>query len=909
MQALLKNKLYLTLAISTIVLTVYLLISGSEDRVDYSLQVKPIFNKRCIACHGGVRKKGGFSLLFREDALDTLESGKLAIVPGHPDKSEMIRRITLKDPEERMPYKHEPLPKDEIDLLTIWIKQGAQWGEHWAYVSLKETPAPIIKNEWIKNDIDRFIYEKLEVEKLSPSKEADAATLLRRVSLDLIGLPPSDNVAEMYLKNPTNETYEQLIDSLLASPAFGERWASMWMDLARYADSKGYEKDEYRQIWKYRDWLIKAFNADKPYNEFITEQLAGDLFPEPTDELYIASAFHRNTMTNDEGGTDSEEFRTAAILDRVSTTWQAMMGTTFACVQCHSHPYDPFRHEEYYKFMAFFNNTRDEDTYGDYPLLRQYHGDDSAKLIRVKEWLSKNVSAEQSKEQYTFLKTGQPVYYSFKCKAIGNAVLSEANLLLRKDGTGVIQHVDLTNRTRIIFNCFTSLSGGTLTFSLDGNLETVLATIPLKPKKGWQVIEHDIKPNEGFHDLYFKYTNPGLKNLDQSAALFDWFHFDSSFPGQGKSGYEQSMHASWELLTKSKFTTTPVMMENPPNMFRATHVFERGNWLVQGEKVVPDVPHIFNPLPKGSPKNRLSLAGWMTDKKNPLVSRTLVNRLWEQLFGTGIVETVEDLGSQGIAPTHRELLDHLSLKFMTVNQWSIKKLLKEMVLSATYRQDSKSNPQLNEKDPYNKLYSRGPRFRLSAEQFRDQSLFVSGLLSAKMYGPSVQPYQPKGIWLSPYNGESWNTSEGADQYRRALYTHWKRTAPYPSMLTFDGGAREVCISRRIRTNTPLQALVVLNDSSYFEMAIHLAERMQKQSGDESERISKAYQLMMYKSITPERLSAFIKLYNYTLTSSDKNKNGDFKQVGNSKQKHTSETDALVVVANALLNMDEWLTKN
>jgi hypothetical protein len=900
-----SNKLYITTASLVVIMALTFFMANQQDDVSYSLQVKPILNKRCIACHGGVRKKGGFSLLFREEALDTTESGKFAIVPGHPEKSEMIRRLTLNDPEERMPFKHDPLPNEEIELLTTWIKQGAKWGEHWAYVSVKETPPPSINLDWIRNDIDRFIYDKLKSEALEPSADADASTLVRRVSLDLTGLPPTTRLAERYLKNPSNEQYEKLVDSLLASPAFGERWASMWMDLSRYADSKGYEKDSYRNIWKYRDWLIKAFNTDKPYNQFLTEQLAGDLFPDPSDDLFIATAFHRNTMTNDEGGTDSEEFRTAAVLDRVNTTWEVLMGTTFACVQCHSHPYDPFKHDEYYKFMAFFNNTRDNDTSGDYPLLRQYHKEDSVKLMEVKAWLDKNVTAEKSKEQYTFLKTGQPIYYSLTCKPFGNAVVSEANLLVRKNGGGMLKHVDLTGKTNIIFNCYTPLEGGLLSLRTDSENGDLLATIPLKANKNsWQTIEKEIKSADGYHDLYLTYTNASINNMDENAVYFDWFHFDNSFPGKGKPGYEKTKAASWELLTNSKFTTTPVMMENPSNMFRASHVFERGNWMVKGEQVEPNVPHVFNPMSEGAPKNRLGLAQWLTDKKNPLVSRTLVNRLWEQLFGFGIVETVEDLGSQGLAPTHRELLDHLSWKFMNDYQWSLKRLLKEMVMSSTYRQDSKSNPELNEKDPYNKLYARGPRVRLTAEQLRDQALAVSGLLNRKMYGSSVMPYQPKGIWLSPYNGETWRKSEKGNQYRRALYTHWKRTAPYPSMLTFDGGAREVCVSRRIRTNTPLQALVTLNDSTYFEMAIHLANRMNEEPRDVKVKISNAYQWMMFKPITPERLNVLGALYNNAI-----NKESTFKKASNTNEGQSPESKALTVVANALLNLDEWITKN
>ena len=350
----------------------------SNKKVDFNTEVKPLLNKKCITCHGGVKRQSGFSLLFRNDALAINKSGKVAIIPGDADNSEMIKRLYLKDPEERMPYKHPPLSNDEIALLKKWINQGAAWGNHWAYTPVQETPLPNIeqgpfglfgKPAWIKNNVDAFIYEKLKEEKLTPSAMADKATLLRRVSLDLIGMPAPHAIAQQFLESTSSNAYEKLVDTLLTLPTYGEKWTSMWLDMARYADTKGFEKDDGRNIWRYRDWLIDAFNTDKPYNIFLTEQLAGDLLPNPTDAQYIATAFHRNTLTNDEGGSDNEEFRTAAVIDRVNTTWVSLMGTSFACVQCHSHPYDPFRHEEYYKFLAFFNNSRDEDTWAEYPVL------------------------------------------------------------------------------------------------------------------------------------------------------------------------------------------------------------------------------------------------------------------------------------------------------------------------------------------------------------------------------------------------------------------------------------------------------------------------------------------------------------------------------------------------------------
>ncbi len=403
-----NNKILLTIACLVVGFAAVAVVATRQRKVDFNTQVKPIFNKKCIVCHGGVKRQADFSLLFRSEALAPNKSGKPAIIPGDPGHSEMIRRLTQsKDPEERMPYRHEPLSTTEIDILRQWIKEGAPWGDHWAYVAVKETAPPkpaahffglisAAKPAWVRNDIDYFILDGLQKRSWSLPRRPARRNCCEGSPWTWMVFPPSASLARGFLDDKGDNddgAYERLVDSLLASTHFGEKWADMWLDLARYADTKGYEKDPGRpEIWRYRDWLIRAFNADKPYNVFLTEQIAGDLLPAHTDQQMIATGFHRNTMTNDEGGTDNEEFRTAAVLDRVNTTWQGLMGTTFACVQCHSHPYDPFKHDEYYKFVAFFNDTRDEDTQADYPLLREIHGDDSVKLGWLAAWLKKNGS-------------------------------------------------------------------------------------------------------------------------------------------------------------------------------------------------------------------------------------------------------------------------------------------------------------------------------------------------------------------------------------------------------------------------------------------------------------------------------------------------------------------------------------
>ncbi len=904
-----SKKLLLILSlVVTIVIIIFFVFP--KEKIDFNSQVKPIFNKKCISCHGGVKQQAGFSLLFREEALAKTESGKYAIVPGKPGKSELIKRITETDPEERMPYNHEPLSEREVTILKKWIKQGAEWGQHWAYMPVKQEQVPDYNNSWIRNDIDQFVYQKLKQEKLTPSAEADKATLLRRISIDLTGLPPDSAAAQKFLADDSEKAYENLVDELLASKSYGERWTSLWMDLARYADTKGYESDQARNIWKYRDWLINAFNDDKPYNLFLTEQLAGDLMPNPDDTRYIATAFHRNSLTNDEGGTDNEEFRTAAVMDRVNTTWSAVLGTTFNCVQCHSHPYDPFKHEEYYKFMAFFNNTRDEDTEMDYPLLRQYTGKDSARFAELTNWLNKNVTEPEAKEQVYFLKTWQPVVNSLLCDEFTNGAQTGWLTELRNYGTCRLKDVPLNNSTQFMFRFVSIHNSGQLEVYVDSLNTKPYCVVPVwETTKGWSVATATVSPIPGKHNLYLKYVNRKIKPDHLNGVLMEWFRFSQPFSGKDKQGYATAKNL-FDSLLYAKPETTPVMVENTPEMYRPTNVFERGNWLVKGKEVTPDVPGVLNPLPASAPKNRLGLALWLTDKKNPLTARTMVNRLWEQLFGNGLAETLEDLGTQGIPPTHRELLDHLSWKFMNDHNWSIKKLLKEIVMSATYRQESKVSEEILKKDPDNKWYARGPRVRLSAEQIRDQSLAVSNLLNKKMFGKPVMPFQPEGIWKSPYNGDVWKMSEGREQYRRALYTFWKRTAPYPSMITFDGGSRDVCITRRIRTNTPLQALTTLNDSAYLVMARHFAYRMQELGGNEfNKQIEKGYQAMMHKPISAAKLNALVELYNKSVTVFQKDKEAACEMNGLNDQHNNPETAALIVVANAMLNLDEWLNKN
>lgn len=838
----------------------------------------------------------------------------------------MIRRIKHHDPEVRMPPERDPLPEEEIELLVKWIEQGAAWQDHWAFVKPEAVALPEQSSDWIKNDIDRFILQKLQENELQPAPRADKASLLRRVSLDLTGLPPSPEELEEFLEAQSPQAYEQVVDRLLASPHFGERWAALWMDLARYADSKGYEKDGPRTIWQYRDYLISSFNEDKPYDQFIIEQLAGDLLPEPSDEQMIATAFHRNTMNNDEGGTDDEEFRVVAVLDRVNTTWNALQATTMECVQCHSHPYDPIHHEDYYKSLAFFNNTADADVPGESPNLKTFTNKiDQQHLEEIKSWVATHVPEADEKrkkeaEIVELIRLAEPKIHPHSFDQIQKGTLIDNKYLaVENGGQSRLKGLNLDNKAQMLARFQAGSAAGKVEIRMDSPQGELLGSLQVKKKQGenkYQTVSIPIKPVSGKHDLYFLFKSPGQQGY---VGVFEWVLFYEGLPSSDEAGFPEIKKKFLGLLNNPEVIETPVMVELEEGYRRTTHVFERGNWMVHGQEVSPGVPQAWNAMPEGAPNNRLGMARWMVSKENPLTARVMVNRLWAQLFGTGIVETQEDFGSQGFAPSHPQLLDWLALQFMDTHHWSIKKQLKQMVMSATYQQSSKVSPELLEKDPANQLLARGPRVRLNADQIRDQALAVSGLLSDKMYGPSVMPSQPEGLWQVVYSGLEWKTSEGEDQYRRGLYTYWRRTSPYPSMTTFDSPSREFCVTRRINTNTPLQALITLNDPVYMEAAQALAQRsidagdtgnageagISGEAAQVERQIKNAYRLAMAREVDAEKLDELQRLYEEALQH--------FTAEPAAAEELTGKKDlplaALTVVANVIMNLDEFITKS
>lgn len=760
-------------------------IASAQQLVDFNRDIRPILSNKCFACHGpdDAKREAGLRLDDAKIAATKLESGAVAIVPHNPDASEVVRRITSTDDDERMPPSKfgKPLSKAEITVLQKWIDEGARYATHWSYVKpVRVVPPPAAEpwQDWPHNAIDRFALHAMRANGLHPSPEADRYSLCRRVSLDLTGLPPTVEEADAFAKNDDPQAYEKLVDNLLHRPSYGEHWARMWLDLARYADSAGYADDPPRTIWAYRDWVIKAVNDNKPFDQFTIEQLAGDLLPNPTYDQLIATAFHRNTLTNSEGGTQDEEFRNSAVVDRVNTTMAVWMGTTIACAQCHTHKFDPISQNEYFAFFAILNNTEDADLRDESPVLPIY-------------------SDEARHQATSFL----------ACILLRQAILASPTNLAIQD-------------------------------------QSVVPVIT-------------------------------------------------------------------ELHALTPTTTVPVCRELTSG--RGTRLEYRGNYLDKGPVIKPGLPAAFHTAAGPGPLDRLKLARWLVDKNNPLTARVIANRYWEALFGRGIVATSEDFGSQGEPPTHPELLDWLATEFMDCG-WDTRALLREMVTSAAYRQSSEITGDAAKADPDNRWLARGPRVRLSAEMVRDQALAVSGLLTHKMYGPPVQPPQPSLGLSAAFGGSTdWKTSEGEDRYRRAIYTSWRRSNPYPSMATFDAPNREVCTLRRTRTNTPLQSLVTLNDPVYVEAAQALARRAIQHSSVVEGQIAFAFRCCLLRAPHDTELKQLVALYDDSHADLTDRSKGAMKLATVPLGALPANMDpvdaaAMTVVGNVLLNLDEMVLK-
>lgn len=933
--------------------------------VQFNRDIRPLFAKHCTACHGGVKAAGNVSFLYRDRAIAQGKSGAPAVVPGGPERSEVIRRVTSTDPDELMPKPdHGPrLSPEEVGTLTRWIQEGAKWSEHWSFVPPEEPARPSLKNRlWSRTRADEFILTRLEAEGLSPSAEATPAQWLRRVSLDLTGLPPSLEFYQQfnacYARDP-ELARQEAVDRLLASPNFGERWAAMWLDLARYSDTYGFEKDPYREIWPWRDWVIRAFNADLPYDAFTIAQLAGDLLDAPTADQILATAFHRNTQNNTEGGTDDEEYRTVAVLDRVNTTWTAWQATTFGCVQCHSHPYDPFPQADYYRFAAFFNSTEDCDQDDDFPRIlfpkegsrreeavgrqRELRGQrellNSEGLVvaaKVQDWKPLLPSTlESSGGSLNLASDGRihasgtlPISVTYRLKLPAIAGMTAIRIEIHPDSNDPRK---VPERGQIFSKLSAALvSAGVSTQSV--RLKEVIVDYLAGPRDPQRVIETGggggfgsypvmTTPRVGYVVLEAPLEvqgNPVLQltiehgiaaNSIQGCALRNFtlaYSKDQrltdfvTFPtrlfawGRWKEGQQR--------LGELSGARVPVLVQRPTTAKRETRTFIRGNRSTLGDPVEAGIPAVVVPPKPDHPLTRLDMARWLVGEQNPLAARVLANRLWAELFGRGIVETLEDFGTSGSRPTHPELLDHLALRLRGELRWSIKRFLRELVLSATYAQSARCSPELLEKDPANRLYARGPRVRLTAEMVRDQALAVSGRLTAKQFGNPVYPPQPDGIWSTVYSGESWRTSQGAERFRRSIYTYHRRTSGYPTFLTFDAPTRDSCTARRIPSNTPLQALVTLNDPAFVELAQSMAARMELAAPAPRAQIAHGAQLLTLENPPASMLESLLKLYDSALA--------EYRADLASSEKlgPSPERAALVLVANTLLNLDPFVVR-
>lgn len=893
--------------------------------IDFNRDIRPILTSHCTECHGGVKAAGGVSFVYKEQVIGFVsDSGRQVVQPGNPQQSELFLRVSTTDPEDRMPPAgdHEPLTSSEINLLRNWIQEGGIWSGHWAFEKPVASPPPT--SPWpnqVRNDIDRFLHARLTQEGLSPSPMAEPGHLLRRLTLALNGLPPTleelDAFETAFQKSPT-AAVDATVEDLLSRPTFGERWASMWLDLVRYADSRGLGLDGRRNIWPYRDWVVRAFNQDLPFDQFTLLQLAGDLLPQPTLDARIATACHRNTATNDEGGTDDEAFRVEAQVDRVNSTWQIWGATTFGCVQCHDHPYDPFRHAEYYQFMDFFNSTADSDLPDDGPLVRvPLDMKDPASFVELEQrilnlledlwkparafaestsWIRGKSLQPSSNNGTVYVVETTPDGEEFHTE--GTVQTGTAILVTSEAPSDPIQAIRLTVKPLHPETALADSEWGFVIHKLhawivDANgkkteipMARSVADVAWMPNDPYRVLSpegigfgadtriyrtRDIVllpkepisvPEGGRLSLQVECNKTGHGHpmiIKRGHVAFstapEWSQFLPTQPDiQTKL---ESLQSARKERDRHKTLGIPVMLERPNSLRRSTHVFTRGNFMAKGAEVHAALPASLTTSSTPSSPNRLDMARWWISKDNPLTARVLVNRLWEQIFGIGIVPTLEDFGSSGEPPTHPELLDHLALQFQHEFHWSIKSMIREMVTSAAFLQSARVSPEALEKDPGNRFLARAPRFRLPAEMVRDQALALAGLLSNEVGGPPVHPPIPDGVW-QPFDAkDKWITPKPGDseRYRRSLYTYVKRSIPYPTFASFDAPSREFCTPRRLSSNTPLQALVTLNDTAFVECAQALGKQLRALEGKTNrEKLAQGFRQVTARRADEHRLN-------------------------------------------------------
>lgn len=1007
--------------------------------VEFGRDVFPILSRHCFSCHAGgegLAVKSEFEINSREGLLRGGSSGEPGIVAGQGAKSWIVRLAKGEDPDRIMPPRGDRLTSEQISVLERWIDRGAPWpGQDGGVKANEPVPGPKSsegsasadgKKHWhwafsgpqsAAKGIDEIIAAKLEERGIAMAPEADRATLLRRVSLDLIGLPPTPEEVDAFAADTSDGAYEACVDRLLASEHYGERWAAVWLDLARYADSHGYEKDGLRVMWPYRDWVIDAYNADMPFDRFTIEQLAGDMIEKPTTASRVATGFHRNTQINEEGGTDPEEFRVENIIDRTNTTASVWLGMTLACAQCHDHKYDPLPQKDYYRFYAFF----DQDSV-DYQVLSSTEkvaagakvpvprrGNEAAfaeieqrlkgtrELLAAGEKSLRDKGAEKAAESLRAM-TGEGAWTPIKpiaAKVDGAAFeINDAGVITLKGNapdkatyTLELPEGSLAGATGLLIeallgeNGVVGRSGGGNFVVSEVTLDVGGSPVPFDAASSdfWQGVGNPrndewrasdaIDGNVGTgwavmpktkdaHKLVLRLARPVSQGAGQGAGAGTLKIVQNYGGGHVLSALRVSVikadvpmlvpeHVKAALATKepspeqreailafaasidpsiaatrlderrlarefASLTAAEAMVLQRTPTPRTTHILQRGSWMSPGDEVTPMVPAVLAAASgQAASPDRLGLAKWLVDPANPLTARVQVNRLWARLWGHGLVETEEDFGTQGDQPTDRELLDYLATRYVKLG-WSQKKLLREIVTSRAYRSSSAATAQAMDADPRNTMFARGARFRLDGEFIRDSSLAASGLLTRTLGGPSVFPPQPQGIWTQIYSGAQWADAKGPDRFRRGVYTFWRRTSHYPTFATFDAPSRELACTRRIRTNTPLQALTTLNDPQFVEAALALAQRAMGAAPDDAGRIG----WMMRQALGRKPTEAEIKRLVVLAEAARGEYGADAKAAaafaGQCPVPHEGVPDAELaaagVVANVILNLDEFLTR-
>jgi hypothetical protein len=975
----------------------------------FARDVRPLLSKNCFTCHGpdeGTRE-AGLRLDRFDSATQPADSGAAPIVPGKPDESELIRRIFAEDESERMPPAEAKSQLTDVqkDTLRRWIASGAEYTEHWAFTPPRQAPLPEVKQQdWPRNEIDYFILSRLEREGLSPSAPADKLTLVRRVYLDLIGLPPTPQEVDAFLADDSPQAYEALVDRLLASKHYGERWARLWLDLARYADTNGYEKDRARSIWPYRDWVIRALNADMPFDQFTVEQLAGDMLPGATLDQRIATGFHRNTMLNEEGGIDPLEFRFHAMTDRVATTGVVWLGLTTGCAQCHTHKFDPISHNEYYGLMALLNNADEPDLNLPSAELDAAHHknlQEAERLLaelpdhwpantdgleaRFAEWLQKerertvewttlrptkttsNLPLLTVEDDGSVFASGDTTKYDTyelefapgvqNITAVRLEALPDERLpahgpgMTYYEGTkgdffltefqlstaGVRDVLKFSRATHSYAKNRFGKNPAAAEMATDGDVQTGWSVDGRQGERHTAVfvLEQPLEAAEGLH-LKMSFgrhfasslgrfrisvtSHPGgaeARDLPEEVESLLSIPHEKLTDAEGTRLRREFLLQATELAEYAKkirelqqppaYPTTLVLQERPAENPRPTFRHHRGEFLQPKEPVTPGVPAVLLSGESEGPANRLEFARWLASSENPLTARVTVNRQWAAFFGSGIVRTMGDFGTQGEPPSHPELLDWLAVEF--ANQgWSLKKLHRTIVTSSTYRQSSRVSPEVLAKDPQNRLLARGPRVRLEAEQIRDSVLKAGGLLSPKLGGPSVFPPQPAGITTEGTYGQlAWKASEGEDRYRRSLYTYSKRTAPFAMYATFDGPSGEACVARRDVSDTPLQALTLLNDAMLLEGAQALGRTYAANARDAKDRAAELFRRCLVRSPSDEELAdllAFYEAQQHRFAADEAAARAVCGEASNA-----ADRAAWTMLARALFNLDEFITKN